>query len=153
MTSVQIQIASTAEGIPADDQVKNWAKFVIRHLDPDAEVVIRIVDEDESAKLNKAYRHRDGPTNVLSFPLEIPKEVSLRLLGDLVICVPVVIREAREQAKSFEAHFAHMVVHGILHLLGFDHISAQQANTMEREEIKILKVMGFSNPYEQVTLL
>lgn len=150
MIDVDIQLACGVKSLPTVDQFEHWAKAAVGRSDHDMEVVVRIVDKQESAKLNKAYRHREGPTNVLSFRFEIPVDIPLNLLGDLIICAPVVEQEAAEQNKSFEAHCAHMVVHGILHLLGFDHTQPQEILEMETEEIKILEDLGFSNPYEEV---
>ena len=113
-----------------------------------AELSIRIVDEAESADLNHTYRHKSGPTNVLSFPCEVPDGVPLDLLGDLVICAPVVAREAQAQGKASEAHWAHMVIHGVLHLRGYDHIDTAEAERMEALEIDILSRLGYPNPYE-----
>ncbi len=122
-----------------------------------ADLTIRITDEAESAELNQRYRGRSGPTNVLSFPTEPPPGISPAdpafaelnaLLGDLVICAPLVRREAAEQGKTESAHWAHLVVHGTLHLLGFDHITAAEAASMEALEINILGALGFPSPYE-----
>lgn len=115
---------------------------------------IRLVDDTESQSLNSHYRHKDKPTNVLSFPSELPDEILAMLdqapLGDLVICIPVVLQEAVDQQKTSTAHFAHMVVHGTLHLMGYDHeLGAEQAAEMEAIEIKVLQHLGFANPYEQ----
>lgn len=124
-----------------------------------AELTIRIVGEEESAALNRRYRDRAGATNILSFPFELPPGLDLLdpraaalgvLLGDLVICAPVVQREAREQDKTETAHWAHLVVHGVLHLLGFDHLTADEASTMEALEIRILGALGFPSPYEVI---
>lgn len=117
------------------------------------DIGIRLVDNAESQSLNLHYRHKDKPTNVLSFPSELPEEILPMLdevpLGDLVICIPVVLQEAAEQHKTPEAHFAHMVVHGTLHLMGYDHeLGAQEAAEMEALEIQVLQQLGFGNPYE-----
>lgn len=117
-------------------------------LDDEYEITIRVVDEHEIQALNKQYRFKDKPTNVLSFPFESPAEVSLPLLGDLVVCHKIVKKEAIEQQKKLQQHWAHMVVHGVLHLLGYDHIEEGQAQQMENLEIKILANLGFDNPYE-----
>jgi len=111
------------------------------------EVVIRLVDEAESRQLNHDYRGIDRPTNVLSFPFEAPAEVQLPLLGDLVICAPVVAREAVEQGKAAKAHWAHMVIHGVLHLLGYDHQADDEAQQMEQRERELLYRLHFTDPY------
>jgi probable rRNA maturation factor len=109
-------------------------------------VCVRVVDEDESRRLNRDYRHRDAPTNVLSFPAAIDLPDAL-VWGDVVVCAPVVQREADAQGKPYEGHFAHMVVHGVLHLLGYDHQAAAAAAAMEKLEIRILDGFGISDPY------
>lgn len=113
------------------------------------EITIRLVDNDEIQQLNKEYREKDKPTNVLSFPFESPPGVDIPLLGDLIISVPYVNNEAEQQSKTTEAHWAHMVLHGCLHLLGYDHITTEDAEEMENIEIQILREWGFSNPYEE----
>ncbi|MDX3773661.1 rRNA maturation RNase YbeY [Chromatiaceae bacterium AAb-1] len=145
--SLDLQLASDAAGLPAAAQFQQWLQAAILPFQDDAEVTIRIVDENESRQLNHQYRGKDKPTNVLSFPFQNPPGVELSLLGDLVICAPVVRQEAAEQHKTTEAHWAHMVVHGCLHLLGFDHINDADAEQMEAEEIQILQQLGFNNPY------
>jgi probable rRNA maturation factor len=126
----------------------------LKHLDYDSpcDISVRLVDEQESHQLNLHYRQKDKPTNVLSFPSELPEEILAMLdqvpLGDLVVCVPVVIQEAREQHKRPEVHLAHLIVHGTLHLMGYDHeTSEQDAEDMEALEIEIMKQLGFDNPY------
>ncbi len=133
--------------VPEAELFQRWAVAAGPDAD-DAEVFIRIVDEAGSAELNQTYRHKPGPTNVLSFPCETPPGVPNPLLGDLVICAPVVEREAREQDKPAEAHWAHLVVHGVLHLRGYDHIEDDDAERMEAVEIDILARLGYPNPYE-----
>ncbi len=146
---LDFQLASSASGIPSEAQFQQWLSAAVTPFQQDAEVTIRIVDEAESQQLNFDYREKDKPTNVLSFPFQQPPGIEeLPLLGDLVICVQVVAREAAEQHKSLDAHWAHMVVHGSLHLLGFDHITEDKAQEMEAEEIQILADLGFANPYE-----
>lgn len=146
MLYVDIDNASSAEELPKDAQFRQWAEAAAQR--DGAEVAIRIVGEAESAELNHTYRHKSGPTNVLSFPFEVPEGVPNDLLGDLVICAAVVEREAQEQGKEPEAHWAHMVVHGMLHLQGYDHVEDREAEAMEAEEIAILATLGFPNPYE-----
>lgn len=138
--SLSIQIASQFANIPTNMQFKKWAKAALR---VDTEVTIRIVDEAEDQALNLAYRSKDYATNVLTFALnETP-----HLMGDIVICAPIVAKEAAEQNKTLEAHFAHLTVHGILHLHGYDHEDAHQAELMESIEIQILTKLGYPNPY------
>lgn len=146
---LDFQLASEASGIPTEAQFQQWLDAAVTPFQDDAEVTIRIVDEAESQQLNFDYREKDKPTNVLSFPFQQPPGIEeLPLLGDLVICVQVVEHEASEQNKALAAHWAHMVVHGCLHLLGFDHITEDEAQEMEAEEIQILADLGFPNPYE-----
>jgi probable rRNA maturation factor len=135
-----LQIASEIAEIPAKNWFKKWAKAALR---VDTEVTIRIVDEAEGRALNLAYRNKDYATNVLTFPItETPY-----LLGDIVICAPIVLAEAAAQNKTIEAHFAHLVVHGVLHLHGYDHEIEAQAELMEAIEIQILAKLGYANPY------
>ena len=110
---------------------------------------MRIVDEQESAELNEQYRHKSGPTNILSFPVDLPEGIELNLLGDLVICAPVLEKEALEQEKLLAHHWAHIIVHGVLHLLGYDHIDETQAELMENKEIAILNKLNINNPYRE----
>jgi len=150
--TVEVQIASDCAELPDATQFTQWVDLAIEQR-KGADVVVRIVDEPESAELNTRYRQKDGATNVLSFPFEAPdwmppEVLADDILGDLVICAPVVIREAVEQDKPVLAHWAHMVVHGCLHLQGYDHIDPEQADTMESLEIKLLNSIGINNPYE-----
>lgn len=154
---IDVQIASSAADLPGTDALTGWAQAALAGACPgpragvegDPELTLRIVDEAESAELNRTYRNTGGPTNVLSFPFEAPELVNLPLLGDVVICAPVVAREAREQNKAPAAHWAHMVVHGTLHLLGYDHGSDEEAEQMESEERRILADLGFDDPYAE----
>lgn len=149
--NVDIQRQTESGQQPDDPDICSWAAAAYLGDDSNTEMTVRIVDEGESAQLNQTYRHKSGPTNILSFPFENPVGVELPLLGDLVICAPIVEREAIDQNKTIKAHWAHMVVHGSLHLQGHDHINAQQAAQMEALEIDILTQLGFSNPYELTT--
>jgi probable rRNA maturation factor len=148
MNEIEIQTAVKSEELPSADQLQRWVDAALADYPTDTELVIRIVDKEESGLLNEQYRHKQGPTNILSFPFEVPVGVPLNLLGDLVICAPVVAEEARIQNKPLENHWAHMVVHGILHLLGYDHIDEVDAEEMENKEIAILAQLNISNPYE-----
>lgn len=145
---IDLQIASeNIDGLPTLEQIEHWATAAVQPESDDVEMTVRIVDEAESQTLNRTYRAKDRPTNVLSFPFECPTEVSLPLLGDLVICRQVVEYEAAEQEKPLMAHWAHMVVHGSLHLLGYDHIDDTEAEEMESLETKIMQGLGFVDPY------
>ena len=145
---IQFATSTPASLLPDSQQIANWVANTAPQL-AQAEVTIRIVDEEESRRLNFEYRHKNKATNVLSFPFEVPMEIDLPLLGDLVMCAPVVIKEAQEQGKALEAHWAHMVLHGMLHLLGFDHQTDQDAQQMESLEIDLLIALGYGNPYSQ----
>lgn len=145
---IDLQIACEQEtGLPTAEQIEQWATAAVQPQSDEVEMTVRIVDEAESHALNLNYRGKDRPTNVLSFPFECPDEVELPLLGDLVICRQVVEREAQEQDKSLMAHWAHMVVHGSLHLLGYDHIEDDEAEEMESLETQIMTELGFADPY------
>ena len=148
---VEIQTATRHADLPTEEDIILWVRAALQGGEAPVELVIRLVDEAESQQLNRDYRGKDCPTNVLSFPSEAPPQVASPLLGDLVICVPVVIQEAQQQGKPLLAHWAHMVVHGSLHLQGYDHIEPQQAEQMEALEIDILARLGFPNPYETTT--
>ena len=167
---VDVQYVSYETKLPNRYLLTNWVNTVLQHQEKEEkgeahqtfcssspfrlsasekiELTIRIVDEDEARKLNKKWRQHPYPTNILSFPLECPFPLEIPLLGDLVICAPIVNQEAAKQHKTLEAHWAHLVVHGILHLLGYDHLDEAQAQIMESLEIQILHDLGFPNPYE-----
>ncbi|WP_458071602.1 rRNA maturation RNase YbeY [Rhodanobacter sp. BL-MT-08] len=136
-------------GLPSSTSFRRWVAAALRgakHRKP-AELAIRIVDIDEARALNNDYRGKDYATNVLSFPAELPPELKLPLLGDLAICAPVVLREAREQGKPPKDHWAHLTVHGVLHVLGYDHIEESEAEAMEALETRILAGLGIADPY------
>jgi probable rRNA maturation factor len=152
MIDVDIQIASKHSPLPSEEDLTQWAQSALADFKKDAELSIRLVDNEESQQLNFEYRGKDKPTNVLSFPFEIPPElVGMdevdHLIGDLVICVPVVAAEAHLQNKTFSDHFAHMVTHGCLHLLGYDHIKDEEAEIMENLERQILARLEIADPY------
>ncbi len=140
--SMEVQYASAHSGLPTAAQFRRWARKTLR---VDAEIALRIVDENEGRALNRDYRGKDYATNVLTFPLaEEP-----HLMGDIVLCAPVVLREAAEQHKNIEAHFAHLTVHGVLHLHGYDHETEPQAELMETLETGIVMNLGYPDPYKE----
>ncbi|SDX53763.1 rRNA maturation RNase YbeY [Thiocapsa roseopersicina] len=154
---LDLQIACEAADLPTPADFERWAAAALSGRRERASLTIRLVDSEEGAVLNGTYRGREGPTNVLSFPFDLPPELELGLdsqdpiadlLGDLVICADVVQREAREQCKAAQAHWAHMVVHGVLHLLDYDHLTERDAEEMETLESGILGALGFPSPYE-----
>lgn len=153
MIELQLDVQLAVEkdnDLPSAEQLNQWATAALLkrtdHEEP--ELTIRIVDEAESQELNSEYRGKDKPTNVLSFPFEAPAHVPIPLLGDLIVCKQVVEREAVEQDKTLTAHWAHMIVHGCLHLLGFDHIEDEEAEEMEGIERIVMKDLGFDDPYK-----
>ncbi len=149
MYRIIIQTESTRTFVPSAVKIKQWAKAALRHKVRRGELAIRLVDKKEIQHLNRTYRHKDKPTNVLSFRADLPKAVKMKLplLGDLVICSEIVNEEAEKQHKSKEAHWAHIVIHGSLHLLGYDHETAAEARAMEGKEVRLLKSLGFSDQY------
>jgi probable rRNA maturation factor len=147
---LSVQYGVTRAGLPADSTLRRWAHAALKGLRRRRVTLgLRIVGNAESAVLNGRFRRKSYPTNVLSFPFEAPPGTRSDMLGDLVICAPVVRREARAQRKPVNAHWAHMVVHGILHLRGYDHLKRQDAVVMEKKEIRLLKELGYANPYIQ----
>jgi len=146
MIEVEIQKASSSSTVPSELKFRQWVTAAL-HEFGDAELVVRIVDRDESQQLNARFRSRETATNVLSFPAELPEEVDLPLLGDVVICAPLVEQEAQEQNKLPESHWAHLTIHGILHLLGYDHQTEEEAARMESLEISLLQSLDFRDPY------
>lgn len=151
MIIVDCQIVSQVASIPTQNELAQWVRAVcLAQTLIAAEVTVRIVDEDEMRALNKTYRGKNKPTNVLSFPADIPPEIELEapLLGDIIICAPVIAREAIEQEKVLSGHWAHMVIHGVLHLLGYDHVHDEDAKIMEEKEVVLLERLGFEHPYQ-----
>jgi probable rRNA maturation factor len=145
---LSVQVAAARRGLPRKPAIARWACAALRGLRRRRVALgVRIVNETESAMLNRRYRGRHGPTNVLSFPFEAPKGARSDTLGDLVVCAPLVRREARAQRQAAEAHWAHLVVHGILHLRGYDHENAAAAAVMEAREARVLRSLGYPNPY------
>lgn len=149
---IHIQRQVDAVDIPDDQQLQQWAEHALREFVSNADIGIRIVDNDESASLNQQYRKKTGPTNILSFPYDLSNlpEVGNCLHGDLVICAPLVAQEAAEQHKMLDAHWAHLITHGVLHLLGYDHIEDVDAEEMETLEIELLADLNYPNPYEDI---
>jgi len=134
--------------VPDDEEIGRWADVAMQLVNKRAALCIRITDDVEIAGLNAEFRHGTGPTNVLSFPCELEDEAGVSLLGDVVLCAPVIQREAEDQHKALSAHFAHMVLHGILHLLGYDHQNSADSEVMEQMEAKLLDQLGFADPYQ-----
>ena len=153
MINVDFQVEFEADNLPDFEQVNLWAQSALQGLKDNADLSIVIVGPEESQNLNLEFRGKDKPTNVLSFPFEMPEELiglddnMANLLGDLIICAPVVETEAQEQNKPLKSHWAHMVVHGCLHLLGYDHIKDDEADIMENLERDILKRLDIPDPY------
>ncbi len=144
-----VQQVSLCEAIPSQASLRLWAEAACPLQEP-AELLVRIVDAAESRQLNRDYRSKDKPTNVLSFPFQPPPQMpQTGYLGDLVICAPVVAAEAQQQDKPLQHHWAHMVVHGVLHLRGYDHQNETQAIQMEDLERSILATLGIPDPYQQ----
>lgn len=146
---LEIQRAIDAPDLPEDDAFRQWVAAALGNRREAAALTIRLVDAEEGRELNHAYRQKDYATNVLSFPLTLPEAVEIPYIGDLAICAPVVAREAGEQGKPARAHWAHMTVHGVLHLLGFDHQNSAEAREMEGLERQIMAALGFADPYEE----
>lgn len=153
MLELDLQLASEAEGLPDEADFRRWCELALRARSADSELTIRLVDEPEGRELNHTWRHKDYATNVLSFPADVPEGpngeplLDIPLLGDLVICAPVVAREAAEQGKPAQAHWAHLVIHGCLHLLGYDHLEDEEAEEMEELERQLLAELGHPDPY------
>lgn len=144
---ITLQDVSDSGDVPGEDDFRQWLLAALEGQD--VKVTVRLVDEEEMGELNQQYRHKSGPTNVLSFPFEDPPGISSGILGDIVICAPVVRREAKEQEKTVSSHWAHMVVHGVMHLQGYDHKNEQQALAMEAQETRIMTQLGFPAPYNE----
>lgn len=145
--NISLEVADAHLHHPSESELNSWVSGVLKHENREGEVSVVVVDETAMAELNQQYRGKDGPTNVLSFPADLPEGVPLALLGDIVLCSPLVEKEAQQQGKKLEAHWTHLVVHGTLHLLGYDHENDADAEQMERLEIEILADFGIANPY------
>ena len=147
---VEVQIASEADDVPSSGELECWVRATLPVADDaPSECTLRVVGESEGAMLNERFRRGRGPTNVLAFPFESPPGVSLPILGDVVVCAPVVRREACDYGLEGRAHWAHLVVHGVLHLLGHDHRFEEEAERMRAEESRILGALGFEDPYRE----
>ncbi|OUS33887.1 rRNA maturation RNase YbeY ['Osedax' symbiont bacterium Rs2_46_30_T18] len=148
-TDIEVQYASEEPQLPSEAQIKNWVETSLQRYSQRFSLCIRIVDSDESQNLNNQYRGKDKPTNVLSFSFDMPEcvDAETEILGDLVVCASIVADEAKEQNKALFDHWAHMIVHGVLHLLGFDHIKDSEALEMEQLERDILAVLSIADPY------
>ena len=157
--TIELMNASSDSSLPALKDFQRWtdttmgalSKFDYQTLPDSTELSIRVIDEDESADLNANYRQKQGATNILSFPYSGIQGTDINLLGDLAICAPLVRKEAAEQDKTLDAHWAHLTVHGVLHLNGFDHEEDTAAKEMETLETTILKTLGYKNPYQELT--
>lgn len=148
MIKVDIQHATTSSELPENQQIRKWVKSALSAVnEKNRELTVRIVDEEECRQLNKQWCKRKGTTNVLSFPAGNVEQYAPGLLGDIILCARVINREAKEQKKNRNSHWAHMIIHGTLHLLGYDHIKSDDAEKMELLEIRILESMGIKNPY------
>jgi probable rRNA maturation factor len=147
--AVAVSYGVPEDGLPPPERFRDWVAAAVGRQRAQAEVSVRIVDAAEGQELNRRYRHRDYATNVLSFPADLPPELGLPLLGDLVLCAPVIAREAQAQRKPAEQHWAHLTVHGTLHLLGHDHETPAEAREMESLEVQVLERIGIPDPYEE----
>lgn len=143
---LDLQLTGEWAQLPAAEDFEAWVKST---LEPgsNVELTVRVVGREESRELNKTFRGKDSATNVLSFPAELPEGIDLPLLGDIVICAPLVAEEAAEQGKAVSDHWAHLTIHGVLHLMGYDHLDDDEAEAMESLEISLLESLGINNPY------
>lgn len=148
MYKITIHQQSTFRPKPLLKELRYWAKLALTPFKEAGWLAIDLVDKATIHELNQQYRHKDAPTNVLSFPLQIPVNQKCPFLGDLIMCPEVVWHEALAQEKTYDSHFAHMVIHGVLHLLGHDHLVPEEALIMERIEIQLLTELNIDNPYE-----
>jgi probable rRNA maturation factor len=145
--AIEVQYAVAGDTLPSPEAIRRWVSHALQDRGDDVQLVVRLVDEAEMTALNQRYRGKAGVTNVLSFPYESMPGVSSGLLGDIVVCAPVVAEEAVRQGKSLDAHWAHLVIHGVLHLQGYDHHHDPDAYRMETLETELLAGLGFADPY------
>jgi len=153
MVQVYVQDVSLNADVPGHAEIKQWAKTTLRECEyHDVELTIRVVDEPAISALNQRFRSKKGSTNVLAFPFVDPPGLNTNLIGDVVVCAPVIAREAKHSSQSLIEHWAHIVVHGVLHLCGYDHQRHVEAQTMQQVECAVLKQLGFSDPYAEPTI-
>ena len=146
---LSVSYALPRKGLPGPASFRKWVEAALEKRVRRADLAIRIVGEREGRALNRHYRGKDNATNVLSFPADLPEGVKLPVLGDILMCAPVIAREAHAQGKDVHAHYAHITVHGVLHLLGWDHENPREADAMEALERQILDSLGFADPYDE----
>ncbi|KAF3981967.1 MAG: rRNA maturation RNase YbeY [Methylococcales symbiont of Hymedesmia sp. n. MRB-2018] len=149
MNTIDFQLISKSNKIPSESLFQTWVNSVLIDQSEDSEIVIRVVDEAEMTRFNEKYRDKHGSTNILSFPFQVPQGIESVLLGDLLLCAPVIEEEAWQQKKLLNHHWAHIIVHGVLHLLAYDHSNEVDAEEMETKEIEILKTIKITNPYQE----
>ena len=148
--NIEVQRIIDSPSLPCDEELQLWVDLALLDYHQDTEILIRIVDTQEISDLNQQYRHKKGATNILSFPFEVPEGIDgLDLLGDLVVCAEVLEHEAKAQNKQLKDHWAHIIIHGILHLIGYDHINDADAIEMEAKEIHLLQQLTIDNPYQE----
>lgn len=148
LQAIDIQFVDQSTSAPEPELLQQWASLAMGATD--SGLTIRVVSTDEIVELNKTYRNKSQATNVLSFPADYPVEMNIAYLGDIAICADVVLQEAQSQQKTLSEHWAHMVIHGVLHLLGYDHIQDDEAKEMESLEIQLLNDLGYANPYIEI---
>lgn len=149
MNRIEVQMETESDDVPESGLLQTWVDAALNEYPADSEVVIRIVDKHEISQLNESYRAKSGPTNILSFPFDAPDYIETDLLGDMIVCAPVLAEEALAQHKRLQDHWAHIIVHGVLHLLGYDHTEENEAQAMEAKEIEILAQLNIDNPYNE----
>ncbi|RCS58413.1 rRNA maturation RNase YbeY [Parvibium lacunae] len=144
--SIAVQYGLSRKGLPAATRLRHWARCALENCAHSVELTLRIVDHEEGASLNQSFRQKNYATNVLTFEYGLDP-ITQSLTADIILCAPVIASEASEQGKPLAAHYAHMVVHGVLHALGYDHIKPKEAKVMEALEVELLARLGYANPY------